>query len=287
MNFTYFAIIFCSVITLVSCHQDDTIVTSDSSNFSFDNFQNNTGLNDREQCDFSAPIYPDTDTTLTRQQLADLIKYCFSPSTTYTYSQARTFLYSDIDVVNGKLQCIYSGYEATVDPAAGQSYINAAASAGINCEHVYPQSMGASEEPAQSDMFHIYPELANVNTERSNKYFAEIPDDSVFEWFAGSQVQTSKPTENIDLWSESVDTAWEPRESVKGDIARSVFYFRTIYDDVANIGYFDQMKSTLLQWNEQDPVDQAERNRNNKILQLQGNNNPFILDPSLANRLYE
>jgi endonuclease I len=38
----------------------------------------------------------------------------------------------------------------------------------------------------------------------------------------------------------------------------------------------------LRQWNIIDPVDQAEINRNDKVEQIQGNRNPFIDDPELA-----
>jgi endonuclease I len=39
----------------------------------------------------------------------------------------------------------------------------------------------------------------------------------------------------------------------------------------------------LKKWNEQDPVDDAEMERNNAIEKLQGNRNPFIDYPELAN----
>ncbi|MBC8882575.1 endonuclease [Flavobacterium piscinae] len=46
------------------------------------------------------------------------------------------------------------------------------------------------------------------------------------------------------------------------------------------------MKTTLLQWHNQDPVDQIEMERNNKIKLYQGNDNPFIIDATLAERLF-
>ena len=38
----------------------------------------------------------------------------------------------------------------------------------------------------------------------------------------------------------------------------------------------------LKKWNDQDPVDDAELIRNNEIEKLQGNRNPFIDFPNLA-----
>ncbi|MGB1282803.1 MAG: endonuclease, partial [Schleiferiaceae bacterium] len=44
--------------------------------------------------------------------------------------------------------------------------------------------------------------------------------------------------------------------------------------------------STLLQWHQNDPVDAFETNRNNVIYNYQGNRNPFVDHPELAEHLY-
>ena len=41
----------------------------------------------------------------------------------------------------------------------------------------------------------------------------------------------------------------------------------------------------LKAWNEEDPVDLEELERNDSIMKLQGNRNPFIDFPELINRL--
>ena len=46
------------------------------------------------------------------------------------------------------------------------------------------------------------------------------------------------------------------------------------------------VRSTLLVWHNQDPVDDFERNRNNVIYDYQGNRNPFIDHPELVNHLW-
>ena len=43
----------------------------------------------------------------------------------------------------------------------------------------------------------------------------------------------------------------------------------------------------LLRWNEADPVDSWEMNRNNVIEGIQGNRNPFIDHPELASVLFK
>ena len=76
--------------------------------------------------------------------------------TTLGYTAARDVMYGTIDLQDGdQLSCVYTGYTITLDTSLDPStdaYIQ-----GINCEHTYPQSMGASEEPQKSDMHHLFP----------------------------------------------------------------------------------------------------------------------------------
>ena len=46
------------------------------------------------------------------------------------------------------------------------------------------------------------------------------------------------------------------------------------------------MKTTLLQWHQQDPIDQDEIDRNAKVKAVQGNDNPFVLDATLPQRMF-
>lgn len=76
---------------------------------------------------------------------------------------------------------------------------------------------------------------------------------------------------------------------VKGDIARAMFYFYTIYHDQADRvdpNYFDKQRQTLCKWNQQDSPDSTEIERSHAISRFQGNDNPFVLDVTLAERAY-
>ena len=80
-----------------------------------------------------------------------------------------------------------------------------------------------------------------------------------------------------------------PREEVKGNIARAVFYFYAIYQSTANSkdpNFFHLQKETLYLWHLADPVDAVEKERNKLISLQQGNENPFISDSTLAWRAY-
>jgi len=231
----------------------------------------------------------------------------YTPNQTLGYGPARDVLYGNIDLNSSQeLSCVYSGFTIVMDYSTDPDPSIHAFNLGINTEHIYPQSMGAGDEPARSDMFNIFPSRIEVNSSRSNCPYNNIVDTDTESWFYLNQELNSVPTTNIDLYSEKDNEAtygtlqasqqcdFEPRESKKGDIARAIFYFYAIYNatnqntylSYANEPFFDSIISTLLQWHIDDPVDQEEIDRNNAIKLQQGNDNPFIIDATLAARVY-
>ncbi|MEL7363726.1 MAG: endonuclease, partial [Bacteroidota bacterium] len=92
-----------------------------------------------------------------------------------------------------------------------------------------------------------------------------------------------------DAYSERSSSAFEPREAVKGDVARMLFYVATIYDAEVGSGgrnWFDRQLATLLEWHDTDPADDAEVARSGRIASFQGNDNPYVLDATLARRAF-
>lgn len=261
-------------VVFISCDQDDTVI--------FNPLNNDVDLSD---CDVQAPIYEN----LSDDALIDSLLYCFTPQpgNVRTYSQARNLLYSEIDVFDGQLETIYTKYkvELAIDPNVPKSFIDLALEKGINCEHVFPQSQGASQEPARADMYHIYPEKANVNGARSFYPFGEINDSNVNKWYFEDQIVETTPQDS-ENWARGNSSMWEPSDDRKGDVARSVFYFALIYKDVMNQDYFNGMRETLLQWHENDPVDSREAIRSERVRSVQDNYNPFIIDEGLAQRVF-
>ena len=102
---------------------------------------------------------------------------------------------------------------------------------------------------------------------------------------------------------EAADTfldgdSFEPRDAVKGDVARALFYMDVRYDGTGgepDLVLVDRSTGsgtalgdlcTLLAWHSGDPVDDGERARNDAIEQIQGNRNLFVDDPDLAVRLF-
>ena len=204
-----------------------------------------------------------------------------------SYNAARDVLYGDIEAQlnNGEVFCIYTNYSvnlpSNVDPSS-YLYDN-----GMDCEHLWPQSMYEGTSPMKSDMHHLKPCKSNVNSSRGNKPFNEINDSQTNTWYWLNIQSSNIPTSNIQEYSESGSSYFEPREDVKGDIARSMFYFYTMYTNVANDNFFNTQKETLYQWHLEDPASQLEIDRTWEIATYQNNlPNPFILDYTLVNRAY-
>ncbi|MEE9438579.1 MAG: endonuclease [Saprospiraceae bacterium] len=223
------------------------------------------------------------------ENLRSALVNTYKTNSVLSYSQARDTFFSKIDAIDNKLECVYTGYTITLDPSQDPTVF--AFGLGINTEHTYPRSKGALENTlAYSDMHHLFPTRANVNSHRGSLPFQNIIDSQTDKWFLNANIVTSIPNNNIDGYSEILTgEGFEPREKHKGDVARAYFYFYTMYQSQADQtapNFFGLQVNTLCEWMYQDPVDEKEWNRNKKIAAYQGGyKNPFILDCRLA-RLY-
>lgn len=154
----------------------------------------------------------------------------------------------------------------------------------LNREHVWAKSHGTfgDVQPMDGDVHNLKPVDASVNADKSNLDYD----------MGGTQHPEATGCYYTDL-------TWEPRDEVKGDIARIIFYMDTRYEGEngeMNLTVVDEVNtypdpehgrlSTLLQWNLADPPDAFERNRNNVIYDFQHNRNPFIDDPYLAELIW-
>jgi hypothetical protein len=236
------------------------------------------------------PVFPD----LSGDELLDSVASHYRPTVVLDYANARDTLYASVlSVEDDTLRCIYSGYALYLDPTQDPTqyiYLNGS-SLGMNTEHAYPQSKGAADGNPRSDMHHLFPARIPVNEARGDVPYAEIPDAQTQKWFRGTQVLFSAPSQNKDSWSEARPFQdFEPRESVKGDLARAIFYFYTMYRAQANAAdpnFFESQRLTLCQWQALDPADSAELVKTWRIASYQGGKpNPFVLDCTLAHRCW-
>ena len=221
----------------------------------------------------------------TGSTLYEAVSAAYQPTNLKGYDEARSYMYSQIDIENGnEVTCVYTDFTVTLPTLTSTGAFNE----GINTEHVFPQSKGAFSVPG--DLHNLRPTLINVNSDRSSCPFNDIPDNVTSKWYYQKTISSSIPATAIENWSESDGSSgnchFEPRESYKGNIARAVFYFFTIQKNYADVSFFNSMKTTLLQWHQQDPIDQDEIDRNAKVKAVQGNDNPFVLDATLPQRMF-
>lgn len=176
---------------------------------------------------------------------------------------------------------IYSGF--SMNGAAEYNSGN-----GWTREHVWAKSRGdfGTTNGAGTDLHHLRAEDNSTNTARNNRNF-----DEADEPYTDASGTYSGPTESL---TSSTEWIWEPPTSVKGDIARMLFYMTTRYegengepDLELQEAYLDNLSkepfhsklSTLIAWHLSDPVSDAERQRNDVIYSYQGNRNPYIDNP--------
>ena len=193
----------------------------------------------------------------------------------HSYKENNTVLkYTDPDPKgSGKAICIYSG--------------RALESGAWNKEHVWAKSHGFPNESYEPycDAHHLRPSTTKINSTRSNKDFGEVPN-------ATPDAYGNKT--NNDLF--------EPRDEVKGDIARMMFYMETRYGSNTKYnlklvnsqttsasdlnGRFGNLE-TLIKWHYDDPVSKEEIYRNNVIFDnYQHNRNPYNDHPEYVDYVY-
>ena len=221
-----------------------------------------------------------------REALYDIIKVhtrlTYSSSSTDTWDVLKA---SDKDTTNTSNVClIYAG----VSVNGPQEYNNGQ---GWNREHVWPRSLGnfGTSQGVGTDVHNLKPADGGLNSLRSNHEYDDLGS-------TGSGVNyNGTATGNRINGSAGL---FEPRDKVKGDLARIILYMDLRYEGAGSEpdlvvrealnsgGTTHAVLSTLLDWHFADPVDSFELNRNDVIHNMQGNRNPFIDHPELVHYIY-
>lgn len=154
----------------------------------------------------------------------------------------------------------------------------------------------------RSDLHNLVPDFTSVNSLSETFYYRELQNESAQVLYANASPTYAalRPENGMRLkrknggvhWIEKDPTSgyFEPDETRKGDVARIAFYTRLMYSD--HLGHmatreFDDMMEDLCHWHQLDPVDEEEMTRTLHIAKFQDDKaNPFVLDCTLANRLY-
>ena len=149
----------------------------------------------------------------------------------------------------------------------------------MNTEHTWPQSKGSKREPARGDLHHLYPTDSRANSARGNHPFGEVAKGKdatnkcpLSQRGKLANPRTGKPTGTY---------GFQPPHEHRGNVARAMFYVAAKYSyKLSEIEEF-----YLRKWHKEDPVDREEIKRNDRVQEAQGNRNPFVDYPELANRV--
>ncbi|MCG7550151.1 ExeM/NucH family extracellular endonuclease [Pseudoalteromonas sp. Of7M-16] len=197
-----------------------------------------------------------------------------------TYSQVWDALkYTDEDPDNSNnVLLFYTGKSQSKDTNGGGT-------TDWNREHSWPKSHGFPSENqyGYTDIHHLRPTNVKVNSTRSSKDY----DD-------GGNPVDGAPGNFTD------SDSFEPRDAVKGDAARMMFYMAVRYDgtdgsmpDLELVNNISASSSptlgvlcNLMDWHREDTVDKLELDRHQRIVEQQGNRNPFVDNPEFAEILF-
>ncbi len=113
-------------------------------------------------------------------------------------------------------------------------------------------------EAAHNDLFNLYPAVGQINGQRSNYNWGMV---SGGERFGDCEIRIDASIRRV-----------QPPAAVRGDIARTMFYMSDTY------GFRLSRQDTQLYkaWNNEDPVDAWEIERDRRIKAIQGLGNRYI-----------
>ncbi|ALV64637.1 endonuclease [Campylobacter fetus] len=111
----------------------------------------------------------------------------------------------------------------------------------------------------EADMHNLAPAIGEINGDRSNyRYGANLPKIGQYG--------------NCEFEVDFEAKRAYPKQDIRGDIARAYFYMRDQY----GINLSNQERRLMEVWDKQDPTDEWERIKNQRVYELQGNKNKFI-----------
>ncbi|MDX3770875.1 MULTISPECIES: endonuclease I family protein [unclassified Streptomyces] len=216
----------------------------------------------------------------TGTQLKSALHSIISVQTKISYSQVWDAL-KDTDQDPANSSNVILLYTGRSEPKSD----NGGAVGQWNREHVWAKShgdFGTSTGPG-TDIHHLRPEDVTVNSIRGNKDFDN--GGTAVSGAAGNYTDSD---------------SFEPRDAVKGDVARMILYMAVRYegdDAFADLEPNDQVNngsapnigrlSVLKQWSQEDPPDSFEERRNDVIFdRYQHNRNPFIDHPEWVEAIW-
>ena len=221
--------------------------------------------------------YQGMDLTLTGQALRTELVEKSSSKTLQRYGDAKTMLpYIDENPTKpGYMVGFYDGDDlsASWDGCWNREHVWACAHLRIEGKDVDVRP-GESKRGIGTDLHNLHPSCTTSNGYHSDKMFGQNQEGRFY------------PNVNLGFPHKG-------QGDFRGDVARTVFYMYATYpdlrlvDDYTELSYLEMGSlKDLLEWNKLDPVDEYESRRNDRVFSYQGNRNPFIDYPTLAEALF-
>lgn len=153
-------------------------------------------------------------------------------------------------------------------------------------ERLWPLESNTSSLAAFSDVHHLRPIDVKVLKEKKAANYGMCNTVSPIS------ACTTPATDNTGLDTAQDDKVWQPPQSKRGEIARALLYMDLRYNELTlqdcapsngTLGYLSQ----LLQWHIEYPPNEDEKTRNDRACsRWQGNRNPFVDFPELAETIF-
>ncbi|MEK7383524.1 MAG: endonuclease, partial [Elusimicrobiota bacterium] len=225
---------------------------------------------------------------LSGQELLDKVgQIAAKNQKTNEYHAASQYIFKTADhVVVGGVSGVVDAYSGTFvpgDSGNGADYPEAGDQDGdgyherdgMNIEHTWPQSLFNRSLPMRADIHHLMATFKHPNGMREALPFGEVKGTPDYSNNAGAK---------------SGGGYFEPPDITKGRVARNLLYFYARYKNSSFMNgrsarFWNVQIGTMLRWNRQFPPDTQEMRRNDLVEQYQGNRNPFVDDPGLADRI--
>ncbi len=256
--------------------------------------------------------YYDTVDDSTPQSLRDSLHLIIDDHTRIPYTSSATDTWDVLEIGDEDPD----NSSNVIDVYKNQSFVKQGGGNTLyNREHSWPKSYGFPTDGSSNypftDVHHLFISFDDYNSSRNNKIYDNC-----------STGCESRPTDFTNgrggtASEENLTTTgvWETWSGRRGDVARALMYLDVRYaggthgitgvsepdliltDDetlIANsvqgsnisVAYMG-LKSVLIQWHKDDPVDDFERRRNEAIFTYQGNRNPFIDNPQYVSCVFE
>ena len=155
------------------------------------------------------------------------------------------------------------GYQTAPNPTAERigwehivpASVRSAASAGSKAD----ATTNSDRVQCPTNLHNLTPAVGEINADRSNFRFGMLPGTGYRHGQCDFKVEFSERTV-------------EPRDEVKGKIARVWFYMHDHYD----LRMSNAQQRLLMAWDRQFPPSAWERERDRRISRLMGHANPFV-----------